>query len=185
MEFKDKLAMSCRDLRWTQSDLWRALQEAGKPVSRNTVSRWFSGAVRPYDPVVVALAILLRKPLEWLIDDRFAAIKTMSEEAAKEQKEIDRGKMPFETTELADDEKTIVYIYRAMKRFGELDFGTAMGGLLMAKKDLEGARKALEDDTRDITVRQIKAIDEYLESRRNDANSGLPYTIDKTPEPKG
>jgi transcriptional regulator with XRE-family HTH domain len=77
MQFRDKLIRMCEARGWSQSDLWRAVGG----VSRNTVSRWWNGDVKPFDDASVRLARALRTSLDYLADDAMDEVPAAKETA--------------------------------------------------------------------------------------------------------
>lgn len=95
MKFEEKIAMLCERKGWNQSRLAQSLAKAShKSISKNTVSRWFAGAVRPFDDWFLPLAETLGVDCDYLADD------TLDEPPAPE---------------LSDDERRLLEIARTLQ----------------------------------------------------------------------
>lgn len=117
MRFEEKIVRLSETKGWSQSDLWRAVG-GDKPggVSRNTVSRWWNGDVKPFDKNALSLARALNVPLDYLADEEF-------------------DEPPLESSRqdcLPEDEAAVLGVYRSLKRKVHLDKDTAITGLAIA-----------------------------------------------------
>jgi transcriptional regulator with XRE-family HTH domain len=65
MRFDQKLIKLCEMKSWKQADLARAVDT----VSRNTVSRWWNGEIKPFDDEALKLARIFGVTLDYLADD--------------------------------------------------------------------------------------------------------------------
>ncbi len=116
MTFDEKVTSLCEARGWNQSDLARAVGG----VSKNTVSRWWNGAVRPFDDVALRLSRALGVTLDYLADD-----------------EMDE--FPAASEGLTDDERFVLENYRSLKAAGAINRDTAIAGLGLAvqvKRDI-------------------------------------------------
>jgi transcriptional regulator with XRE-family HTH domain len=91
MTFDQKLIKLCEERGWKQANLARAVDS----VSRNTVSRWWNGEIKPFDDEALKLARILGVSLDYLADD-----------------ELDEAPAP---PVLPPDEQFVLRVYRNLK----------------------------------------------------------------------